>query len=645
MMGGRSSRSVDRNGNATSGESEIPIEDLPNEDEGYMTPQASPSSEEIENHLGAVAASIGRLSDFEEIDGEYEVMSLSDVIRVMNRTIDEVAQLTNQRKTLVRILLNHVKWDQDRFMERFYGDDLAAFFEAAGAVLPEEFVDSPPMSPSSSLIDVVGVADAKAVKSRNNENCSQPKKAKIDKATVCGICFELVDRRRDSLSLSETITTSTNIPICFELVDRRDSLILFETVQTQITTSTNIPENSYVENNCGHSYCLDCWRNYLAGKIIDEGMASFIQCPGFDCNILLEDDLVLRLITDGPVRERYKRRITEEFVDCHRLMKWCPGPDCTKVIKTSLTSHGHVRCECGVSFCFCCGGDVHDPVNCEILKVWMKKVEKDSETGNWMRENTKECPKCNALIEKNGGCNHMTCRIATCRYEFCWVCLGPWTPHGNTWFKCNRFESKDAQDARDQLSVKRFELERFLFYSNRFKNHMDSLKFEDKLASSVESTMKILCEKGLLIHMDFATIKNSVEILTRCRRTLAYTYVFAFALKKTNQCHIFEDNQRDLEMATENLSELLEHRFNEECEQKDIKVVILNQADYCEGRRKILMNHVREGEILSSWEFLPIIGNFFAPLDPSPKGAVGAEAAEESGGSGGGGGILHIFGS
>jgi len=616
MMGGRSSRSVDSNGNATSGESEVPNEDLFNEDEGYMTPQASPSSEAIENHLGAAAASIGRFAEFEEIDGEYEVMSLTDVIRVMNRTIDEVAQLTHQRKTLVRILLNHVKWDQDRFLERFYGDDLAAFFEAAGAVLPKEFVDSPPMSPSSSLIDVVGVAEAKAVESRNNEDCSMAKKAKIEAATVCGICFGVVDRR--------------------------DSLILSETVWKQITSFTNISEDSYVENKCGHSYCLACWRNYLTGKIIDEGMASFIQCPGFDCKILLEDDLVLRLIADGPVRERYKRRITEEFVDCHRLMKWCPGPDCTKVIKTSLTSHGHVRCECGFSFCFCCGGDVHDPVNCEILKVWMKKVEKDSETGNWMRENTKECPKCNALIEKNGGCNHMTCRITTCRYEFCWVCLGPWTPHGNTWFKCNRFEAKDAQDARDQLSVKRFELERFLFYSNRFKNHMDSLKFEDKLASSVESTMKSLCEKGLLIHMDFSTIKNSVQILTRCRRTLAYTYVFAFALKKTNQCHIFEDNQRDLEMATENLSELLEHRFNEECEQKDIKVVILNQADYCEGRRKILMNHVREGEVLSSWEFLPIVGNFFAPLDPTPKGAEGAEVAEESGG---GGGILHIFGS
>ena len=29
---------------------------------------------------------------------------------------------------------------------------------------------------------------------------------------------------------------------------------------------------------------------------MDEGMASFIQCPGTDCNILVEDDLVLGLI-------------------------------------------------------------------------------------------------------------------------------------------------------------------------------------------------------------------------------------------------------------------------------------------------------------------------------------------------------------
>jgi hypothetical protein len=35
----------------------------------------------------------------------------------------------------------------------------------------------------------------------------------------------------------------------------------------------------------------------------------------------------------------------------------------------------------------------------------------------------KDCPKCNVQIEKNGGCDHMTCR---CGYEFYWSTLLPY---------------------------------------------------------------------------------------------------------------------------------------------------------------------------------------------------------------------------
>ncbi|KAG9307459.1 hypothetical protein G9A89_017289 [Geosiphon pyriformis] len=37
--------------------------------------------------------------------------------------------------------------------------------------------------------------------------------------------------------------------------------------------------------------------------------------------------------------------------------------------------------------------------------------------------NTKTCPKCKSKIEKDGGCEHMTCRAPGCGYEFCWQCL------------------------------------------------------------------------------------------------------------------------------------------------------------------------------------------------------------------------------
>lgn len=43
-----------------------------------------------------------------------------------------------------------------------------------------------------------------------------------------------------------------------------------------------------------------------------------------------------------------------------------------------------------------------------------------------------------------------------------------------------------------------------------------------------------------------------------------YTYVFAYYLRKNNQSVIFEDNQKDVESATETLSEYLERDITQE---------------------------------------------------------------------------------
>lgn len=39
---------------------------------------------------------------------------------------------------------------------------------------------------------------------------------------------------------------------------------------------------------CGHRFCVDCYRHYLAQKIKDEGEAARIKCPGDACNRIVD---------------------------------------------------------------------------------------------------------------------------------------------------------------------------------------------------------------------------------------------------------------------------------------------------------------------------------------------------------------------
>ncbi|XP_016965002.1 E3 ubiquitin-protein ligase ariadne-1 [Drosophila biarmipes] len=352
---------------------------------------------------------------------------------------------------------------------------------------------------------------------------------------------------------------------------------------------------------CGHSFCAACWKQYLANKTCSEGLANTIKCPAANCDILVDYVSFLKLADDPEVVERYQQLITNTFVECNILMRWCPAPNCTHAIKAVCAEPRAVRCKCGHQFCFACGENWHEPASCSSLKKWLKKCLEDSETSNWIAQNTKQCPKCNVTIEKDGGCNHMVCKNPSCRYDFCWVCLGSWEPHGSSWYSCNRFDEEEAKQARLAQQKYRSSMARYLHYYNRYMNHMQSMRMENKLYANVQAKMDDMQEEMSWIEVQF--LRNAVDVLCQCRCTLMYSYVFAFYLMNNNQKIIFEDNQRDMEMATEKISECLEREITVK-NLYEIKQKVLDLSHYCQKRRHVLLCHVREGYEKDWWDFI-----------------------------------------
>jgi len=92
---------------------------------------------------------------------------------------------------------------------------------------------------------------------------------------------------------------------------------------------------------CGHRYCIDCYRHYLAQKIKEEGEAARIQCPQDGCKRIM-DAKSLDLLVTADLQARYHELLTRTYVEDKDQLKWCPAPDCVNAI------------ECGIKKKDCC---------------------------------------------------------------------------------------------------------------------------------------------------------------------------------------------------------------------------------------------------------------------------------------------------
>jgi ariadne-1 len=177
--------------------------------------------------------------------------------------------------------------------------------------------------------------------------------------------------------------------------------------------------------------------------------------------------------------KKYLRWHCKSFTDDNKNVKWCPyNQECEYAVERISDAYTSdvIDCVCGNSFCFKCDNQFHRPATCTMYKNWEIKNSSESLNLTWIIANTKPCPnaKCEYPIEKNQGCNHMICK--KCGHEFCWMCMGKWKDHNNStggFYKCNIFEQhKEKYDSkRKGHEEAKYELNRYIFYFDRYNNH------------------------------------------------------------------------------------------------------------------------------------------------------------------------------
>ncbi len=303
---------------------------------------------------------------------------------------------------------------------------------------------------------------------------------------------------------------------------------------------------------CGHTFCKDCFRQYLTGQVNDGIMCIQSHCPEHKCKQAITCD-VYHAFLSTELKEKYNKFVTKHFVEFTKNMRFCPAANCEKVILCSEGYNRTITCDCTHAMCFKCGEEAHEPASCQQLQTWSEKCASDGESSKWIFANTKKCPKCHTRIEKNQGCLHMICH--QCKHNFCWICMG--THH--VWV-CNEF--KPTVDETAELNAQQMakvELERYHHFFNRYHNHDQALKFASKQRTEALQKMKEMQEKQSDAWIDVQYVTDAVDTVVLCRRVLKYTYVIGYYMPEHSpEKLLFERHQEMLEENTEKLHECTE---------------------------------------------------------------------------------------
>lgn len=156
---------------------------------------------------------------------------------------------------------------------------------------------------------------------------------------------------------------------------------------------------------CGHYYCMSCMEQYT-NVHMNAGTIDNLVCP--ECDEPLSSFDVSCILPSNQYTRYEKARQSLNYIRRGTHGVWCPRVDCSGI---AVESEGKfVSCAaCNYEFCKECRCPSHPAKSCKRAKRKFKKKKTDRKMDKWASKHTKPCPRCNEIIQKNGGCHHMHC--------------------------------------------------------------------------------------------------------------------------------------------------------------------------------------------------------------------------------------------
>ena len=159
----------------------------------------------------------------------------------------------------------------------------------------------------------------------------------------------------------------------------------------------------------------------------------------------------------------------------------------------------------------------------------------------------------------------MTCKM--CGNEFCWLCLGKWAEHGQKtggYYNCNKYEElkgkgdiKISSEEKQRQEAKN-ELDKYMFYFERFNNHDKAEKHARGLRPVIKTKIMLLHEIKSYPPAELEFLEEAIIEVIKCRQVLKYSYVYGYYLNNQKEQNLFQFMQENLEKNCDQLHELIE---------------------------------------------------------------------------------------